>query len=152
MELSENSSEKKRETFGNRHLTEDQNVFQYNAWYWKVKSFCKKTIYFIKKRDNVEWDKELIDQAEEKIKSNSSSLLSPDKAGEKFNLILKLKILKFKFFLKKILKKMPTNFGTNFMEYMTINFSKIETGCSLNFPSYSLTKLMINQIQNHLKY
>lgn len=26
-------TENKREAFGNRHLTEDQNVFQFNAWY-----------------------------------------------------------------------------------------------------------------------
>lgn len=29
----ESNETAKREAFGNRHLTEDQNVFQFNAWY-----------------------------------------------------------------------------------------------------------------------
>ena len=55
-------ADNKREAFGNRHLTEDQNVFQFNAW------------------DNVEWDQELIEQAVEKIKVNSSVLVPQEKA------------------------------------------------------------------------
>lgn len=35
-------------------------------------------------RDNVEWDEELISQAEEKIKNNSSTLVPTDKAGNNF--------------------------------------------------------------------
>ena len=31
--VAEYSENTKREAFGNRHLTEDQNVFQFNAWY-----------------------------------------------------------------------------------------------------------------------
>jgi len=53
----------KREAFGNRHLTEEKNVFEFNAW------------------DNVEWDQELISEAEKKIQMNSNVLLSTEKAG-----------------------------------------------------------------------
>jgi SAM-dependent methyltransferase len=56
--------EKKREQFGNRQLTNEKNAFDFNAW------------------DNIEWDKELIDQAEEKVKTNSSVLVDTDKALE----------------------------------------------------------------------
>ncbi|RNA41654.1 methyltransferase 2-A [Brachionus plicatilis] len=54
----------KRGQFGNRFLTDEKNVFQFNAW------------------DNVEWDQELLNQAEEKIKINSSVLMSTDKAKQ----------------------------------------------------------------------
>lgn len=30
--LEEEAVAKKREAFGNRHLTDEKNVFQYNAW------------------------------------------------------------------------------------------------------------------------
>jgi hypothetical protein len=53
----------KREAFGNRHLTDGKDVFEFNAW------------------DNVEWDQELISEAEKKIQMNSSVLLSSEKAG-----------------------------------------------------------------------
>lgn len=36
----------------------------------------------IKHRDNVEWDQELLNQAQEKIKINSSVLMSHDKASK----------------------------------------------------------------------
>jgi len=55
-------SDSKREQFGNRHLTQEQDVFEFNAW------------------DNVEWDQELIEQAEEKVKKNSSNLVPVEKA------------------------------------------------------------------------
>ncbi len=53
----------KREAFGNRHLTDEENVFQFNAW------------------DNVEWDQELVQQAMNKIRDNSSVLVSQEKRG-----------------------------------------------------------------------
>ncbi len=55
----------KREAFGNRHLTGEENVFQFNAW------------------DNVEWDQELVEQAIDKIRANSSVLV-PDEKRENF--------------------------------------------------------------------
>lgn len=52
----------KREAFGNRKLTDSENVYKFNAW------------------DNVEWDEELIEQAVAKIKVNSSVLVPQEKA------------------------------------------------------------------------
>ena len=46
----------------------------------KTKKKLKNFILF-KQRDNVEWDQELLDQAEAKIKNNSSVLMSHEKAG-----------------------------------------------------------------------
>lgn len=43
MSKSESSTDtgenKKREAFGNRHLTRDQNVFDFNAWYMVTSLF-----------------------------------------------------------------------------------------------------------------
>ena len=39
------TNDKKREAFGNRHLTDEQNVFQFNAWFfWLIGNILIKNI------------------------------------------------------------------------------------------------------------
>ncbi|KFM69621.1 Methyltransferase-like protein, partial [Stegodyphus mimosarum] len=54
------SENHKKPQFGNRYLKDPEKVFQHNAW------------------DDVEWDEELTKIAEEKIKLNSSLIVSPE--------------------------------------------------------------------------
>lgn len=41
--MADNDLDDKREQFGNRHLTQEKNVFDFNAWYKRVnmKAKCK---------------------------------------------------------------------------------------------------------------
>ena len=89
-------------------------------------------------RDNVEWDQELLEQAEEKIKKNSQNLLPKEKAGKiKLAIIINFLILKVLFWYSKMITKiMPTCIGINFIQFTRISFSRIVTGCSLNFLSF----------------
>ncbi|XP_044253785.1 methyltransferase-like protein isoform X2 [Tribolium madens] len=58
-------SQDKRPQFGNRHLTDDDNVFQHNAW------------------DDVEWDEEQENQARDKVRINSEVKI-PNSVIEKY--------------------------------------------------------------------
>ena len=49
-------------------------VFRFVFYFLKFR-FC------LSHRDNVEWDQDQLNEAEEKIKSNSSILVSAEKAG-----------------------------------------------------------------------
>lgn len=54
------SSETTRKQFGNRYLTEDDNVFKHNAW------------------DDVQWDEEQERFACESVQKNSAVAMSPE--------------------------------------------------------------------------
>ncbi|EFA09075.2 tRNA N(3)-methylcytidine methyltransferase Mettl2 isoform X2 [Tribolium castaneum] len=58
-------SQEKRPQFGNRYLTDDDNVFQHNAW------------------DDVEWDEEQENQARDKVRVNGE-VKFPDSVIEKY--------------------------------------------------------------------
>lgn len=90
------------------------------------------------KRDNVEWDQELLEDAEKKIKKNTSTLLPKEKAG-KHQCILCIFLFNPRFillFIKRILSKTPTNIGTNSIQFTRINFSKTAIGCLPNLANF----------------
>ncbi|GBM59413.1 Methyltransferase-like protein 2 [Araneus ventricosus] len=60
MEESDSAGNRKKPQFGTRYLNEPDKVFQHNAW------------------DDVEWNEELKQNAEEKIKLNSQTLVSEE--------------------------------------------------------------------------
>lgn len=39
--MADNDLDDKREQFGNRHLTQEKNVFDFNAWYKRVNMKAK---------------------------------------------------------------------------------------------------------------
>lgn len=96
--------------------------------------FCLTFLYLSSKhRDNVEWDQELLNQAQEKIKSNSSILMSLDKASKS---IKNMNLLNYLLKIKESLKIKLVTIGINFIQFMKINFSKTEIGYLQNFQSF----------------
>ncbi|XP_054168684.1 tRNA N(3)-methylcytidine methyltransferase METTL2-like isoform X2 [Oppia nitens] len=57
-------SDLKRTQFGNRYLTDDKDVFDHNAW------------------DDIQWDNELIESIETKVKMNALERISTEKADQ----------------------------------------------------------------------
>jgi hypothetical protein len=59
------AGDQKRPVFGERYLTDNERVFEHNAW------------------DHVQWDEDQLQRAEETIRDNSSIKLESDRQGKK---------------------------------------------------------------------